>query len=578
MKPQKHPLLFSVLALTLACLLFNASVIQVSGIPVWVIILGLIGAGIGGGIVGWFAHDALAKQSETPGVNLDSYVKTVTDSWANNIKNMANYLRSITESLTWSKEYYSRVASYKAGEFLDKESLDDPVMEYHLMKDIARDLYYYYANTTILGLKNFGNQLKTFSKDRLTGDLETYSIWLGHSVGGVPDRRLKDASSDVIPIYKYGGSFKAWIFGEVLVSTSDTDTDNDPDGEGTWIFKDLVANTTVTITVHPDKWYSVMLGGIYEVSYQGNSVYDHGYIAMQNILIISDTSNIQPAFAALIAGCVRDGDMFEVYGFENLENPQVIYLDEVWAAVRNIINHLDLIYDTAFNSAKMVHENCRNAGYTDPSQADKCPFLHAPPTISFPTTEEMYETFGTNYDEMLAYYLALMQKLNETMAQLEDDFTGMLSELNLTFADVREHFENVILKIGNETLEIKKLIPLWITQAQEFFANASNTLQGLMGALAIFKNGTVKYITIPPGSILTPQMIMTPNGLVPSLVLTNYEAGLNPAYTPGNYTKPTFVTPADETVQVTLQLLFAILPLMLLLAVVNMITAMGRRR
>ena len=564
MKPHKHPLLFSVLALTLACLLINASIVQVSGaIPVWIIVLGSV---VGGGIAGWFAHYFLAGQSETPGVDLTTYVLNNVDRWEVSIENMANYLRSIIEALTWAKEYYSRLASYTAGEYLDKESLDP--YEEDVMRDIAYGLYCYHYNTTIRGLDNFIDELARFARERLTGSLEEYSIRLG---GG----DLKDAI-DTLPAYRYTGSFKAWIFGDVKVAVTGTASN----AVGTFVFRNLKTNQTFSVDAVRKDFTAVDIPkGIYEVTYSSSSGYV-GLIAMENILIIADSSNLIVGFAGVFdAGSftyVGFGTYLEVYKSGSIL--KYIDLTDVEYAVKDIVNQLDLIYDAAFNSARITHQTCRNAGFTDPSQADQCPFIYAPPTIAFPTVEEAYETFGQNYDEMLAYYLALLQRLNETMQTLEEDFTGMISELNLSFADVREHFENVLLQIGNQTLEIKKLIPLWITQAQEFYANASNTLQGMMGALAIFKNGTVRYIVIPPGSTLTPQIISTPSGATPSIYLQNWEAGLNPAYTPGNYTEPTFVTPASETVQVTLQLLFAVLPLILLLAVVNMITNLGRRR
>ena len=567
MKPHKHPLLFSVLALTLACLLLNASIIQVSGVAPIVIILSLVGAAIGGGITGWFVHDWLSKQSESPGVDLDSYMFSVMDRWDTDINNAANYVKSISVSLTWAKEYYGRVASYKAGEYLDKESLDP--YEEDLMRDIAYDLYSYYYNTTIRGLDNFIDELARFADERLTGNLEEYSIYLVNS-------DLRDAI-DTLPVYKYTGSFKAWIFGDVKVAVIGQDTNSG----GTFVFRNLKTNQTFSVDAVRQDFTTVNIPeGIYEVTYSPWFSGPKGLIAMENILVIADSNNLVVGFAGVFDAISFTYVEFGTYLEVRKSGSILKYIDltDVEYAVKDVINQLDMIYDAAFNSARMVHENCRNAGFTDPSQADQCPFIYIPPTVAFPTIKELYERFGQNYDEMLAHYLALLQKLNETMQNLEEDFSGMISELNLSFADVREHFENVLLQIGNQTLEIQKLIPLWITQAQEFYANASNTLQGMMGALAIFKNGTVRYIVIPPGSTLTPQIISTPNGLVPSLDLQNWVGGLNPAYTPGNYTEPTFVTPASETVQVTLQLLFAVLPLILLLAVVNMITNLGRRR
>ena len=138
MKPHKNPFLFSVLALTLACLLFNASIIQVSAIEP--VTIGIIVASIiGGAIAGWFANEWLSSKSETPGVDLDSYVSSVIDGWETSVGNMENYVSNVAIQIHAGKFYYIRLAEYQAKNYVNYESLD--AVESEVMFDIAKDLW-----------------------------------------------------------------------------------------------------------------------------------------------------------------------------------------------------------------------------------------------------------------------------------------------------------------------------------------------------------------------------------------------------------------------------------------------------
>jgi len=573
----KRPILFSILALTLACLLLNASIIQVSGVAPIVIILAIVGSAIGGVIGGYFLHDFMNKQSQAPGVNLDTYVLTVSDSWETGAINMGNYLQSLANNLNWAKEYYGKWAANIAGNYLDKESLDP--YEQEIMRDIAYDIYAYYENSTIKGLYNFANELRRFAKERLTGDLDDYKIYLGSYVnvgGAYTGNAWLRYTSEILPVYRYEGSFKAWIFGSVTVGFVDADGDSSPDGYGTWKFVSLFDNKTYTVDVTSSAFtiYSIP-EGIYEISFSGSNTYN-GIIAMYNLLVISDTSHLNVGFAAKF-DTIRYGNCFEVWKLGS--KLKGIDLTNVWNAVRNIINNLDAIYDAAYNNARVKHQTCRELGYTDPSQADAC--ILPAPTVVAPTLQDLYENYTQNFEELLAYYLAYLQKLNETFAKTDASLIQLIDQMNLTFADVREKLLNVVIRDLNGSVwaVVDELIPLWVSQAQEFYANATNTLQGVIGALVKFQNGTWRYVEIPAGWSLQPATIVTPSGETPSLLLQNWAGGVNPAYTPStNQTQPEFVTPASETLTTTLQLVLAIIPLVLILAVVNMLVSLGKRR
>ena len=161
MKPHKHPLLFSALALTLACLLFNASIIQVSAIEP--ITIGIIIASIiGGAITGWFAHEWLSGKSKTPGVDLDSYMNSIADAWETSVLNMDNYVRNTAVQVEAGKFYYVRLAEYQAKNYVHYESLDN--IESDVMRDIAKDLWQV-EKSIADGLKYFDVEKVRFDKE-----------------------------------------------------------------------------------------------------------------------------------------------------------------------------------------------------------------------------------------------------------------------------------------------------------------------------------------------------------------------------------------------------------------------------
>lgn len=569
----KH-LLLSVLVIVLAAMLLNFSILQVTqAIPV-LVVLALVGAAIGGGLVGYFIHDFVAKQQE-PGITLDAYTLTVFDTWQARVNDAANYLKSISQTLLWSKEFYSRVAAYAAGGYLESSSLDP--YEEQIMRPIAQDLYAYYENAVINSLKSFTNELVYFTKSRLTGDLASYDIYMGPypgASGGINlgSRWLKSLSSSetIKPVYRFyyaNTELVAWVLGDIIIATMDIDGDEDPDGSGYLYLSGLYNNVNYTFYADSAQWrtYSVT-PGIYKITASGAML-----LAMDNILITFQNKELMIGFAAKFY-TVRFDQTFSLYK-QNTKLAEM-NLDNVWNAIKSIHNSIDMIYDAAFNSARVQHTTCRLAGVTDSSRMNEC--VLPPPTVVMPTTNEMYQRFGTNYDLWLAYYLAYLNSLNETLARANRITT--VTPQNVSFADVREQFINVVLRDAtNATVAmLQKLVPLWITQAQEFRAGANNTLQSRMGAIAVFPNGTIKYLEIPAGWTITPSRIVTPEGDVPTLMLDNYEAGIRPAYQENELPETEF-TSNEQAVQTMLQLFIMLLPLIVILALVQVIANIGRR-
>jgi len=582
MKPHKHPILFSVLALTLACLLLNASIIQVSAIEP--VTIGIIVASIiGGAVAGWFAHDFLASQSESPGVELDSYLDSVADSWVVGLRNLINTARNYAEMINGMRLIYVRYAEYEAKNFVDIPTDELDKYQDQFMFDVAYDLYQLKLSVDD-GIEYFLESLADYAKNRLTGDLENADIQTSINLIS-----LKYAD-DIKPVYSLspGDSITGWIWGSITAAV-DSDV-------GTWAYDQTKSGTlklipvaassldNITISVDNRGWTTKSVPtGVYRITYSGELP---ALILARDVFPIADLGNIKLRYAVKASIPQSDGSVkTAIQATDDFvldytqSGSRTIYTSDLEKPYLNLLNNLDVTYDAAFNAGKAQHHTWRALGYTDPSQIP--PDMVLPPIdVVFPTLQEMFENYTQNWEELYAWFLAYLQQVGKTLNESNYKLIRLIEAANFSFADVREKLLNVIIRMENGSLwaEVEELIPLWTSTMQDLLANQTNTLKGVIGALVKFKNGTVKYVEIPAGWQIIPGQIVTPSGSVPSLTLQNWSGGYNPAYTPGNYTEPTFVTPADETVQVTLQLLFAILPLILLLAVVNMITNLGRRR
>jgi len=584
---KRHPLLFSVLAIALAVLLFNASIIQVSAVAPIVIVGAIIATAIGAGTLGWLAHDWLSAKSETPGVDLDTYMHTIADAWETSVRNIVNMANNYAIQVNKAKLLYARYAEYEAKNYVNYTDLNQ--VEDKVMYSVAYDLWLFKKSVDD-GLYNLANELVDFARNRLSGSLENYDIQLGYSSW----KTLKEAN-ELRPVFYFESTNVrpvVWIFDSITVGVTDADGDPYIDyGTVTVNLISIAGGENKTITVRQDYGF-VTVGvetGIYRIEWSAELNAGKLIVETKTILPISDFSNLKLALAGMVKAADYTGakrmdaaGLITITGFSNNNIRQIVINDEtrsddIGEVYMILINNIDVTYDTAFSYAKTLHQTLRGMGYTDPGQIPPDMVL-PPPDVVMPTVEDLFKNFSQKWEDILAWYLAYLQQVGQTLNESNYQLVKMIDALNYTFADVRQKFMNVILQIGNQTYQLQTLIPLWVSEAQEFLANASNVLKGVMGAIAVFPNGTIKYLEIPVGSIITPGQIITPSGSVPSLTLQNYySGGLNPVYTPGNWTQPTFVEPASEPVQVALQLFMVILPLLLIVMVMRMVTDLGGR-
>ena len=569
MKPRKHSLLFSVLALTLACLLFNASVVQ-AGLPVVPIIISFV-IGLGGGVtLGWW----LTHQDREPGVTAESYVRSQVHSWKTQLISFENYVENTVKLLLYGKFYFVRVAEYQAKNYVNYENLEQA--EDKVMQQVAEMLHNISASFAE-GLTNFGNELRNFAINRLTGDLNgEYLIFLGDEsvvYNGIHYGRV-DWMDSIIPVVKVppGEWIKVWIFDKKVTAI----------GGGRIKLTAICTNQTLSYETESDRWDSFGAGGLYRLEVESNNV----YIDLRNILIIEDSDKVEYGFVGISEIHFTDSTVKNlVYAryftitTGSLNEVEVINLDDVFSGVEEVIHTIDNIYDEAFNYAKVQHQLLRSMGYTDPSKIPPDLVL-PPPDVVMPTVEDLYKK-GFSPEQILAAYLAYLKQLGKAFNETSYKRATKWTPENASFADVREKLLNVIIKdiYGRIWAEIEELIPIWLSEVQEFKANMSNILKGVMAALVKFKNGTWAYVEIPANYTIIPQKIVTPNGVVPTIVLQNYRGGLNPAYpTPTPSVPIELTTPASDVVIATMQVILALLPLILILAVVNMISSLGRRR
>jgi len=101
-------------------------------------------------------------------------------------------------------------------------------------------------------------------------------------------------------------------------------------------------------------------------------------------------------------------------------------------------------------------------------------------------------------------------------------------------------------------------------------------LQNPMGALVQLPNGEWRYIQLPSGYMINPALVHTPFGDTTNpWTLASYPAGFNPIYQNYQSPEPEYV----KTMHEVMQLIMALMPLLILLAIIQMIPRIlsGRR-
>jgi len=196
----------------------------------------------------------------------------------------------------------------------------------------------------------------------------------------------------------------------------------------------------------------------------------------------------------------------------------------------------------------------------------------------FPTPWYLEETYHMTPEEVMAYYAGLLNSISKWFNESNYKLVQYLDQQNITMPDVREQLKNVTIRFPNGTvyLNVTRLIPIWYPGKQTFYPGQDNILKNPMGALVQLPNGEWQYIQLPSGYMINPALVHTPFGdTTQPWTLDSYPAGFNPIYENYQSPEPEFVKTMNEV----MQLIMALMPLLILLAIIQMIPRIlsGRR-
>jgi len=515
------------IALALAIMLFISYPIPVYAVPIAPIIA-ILCSTLGGFILGWVLNDMTQKEARSPGVTSDSYVNEIASAYEHDVQTLSNYGYFVLASLERMRLYYARLAEHRVLDYLDVNESYLDQYEKEIMIDVANDLCNL-TNAYFTSLDNMLDHLNWLSYDRFTGDLKDYKIY------------ITKTGDPAIVGYKYDldDVADAWIFyhaGET-VKVFDCNAKELGTAEAG---SDLDARKYLILGGEASAGIALRLGASGEV--------------------IHDLDNHYIVFT-------KGNTIMKVIDLESDLNK--------WH-VLDVVNYIDSIYDTAWAYAKARHYMWRARGYTDKSQIPPGE-IDIPPDVVMPVPWNLQQNKSMTYEEVLAYILAYLKSAEKFFNESYYKMVKYLDHLNLTMPDVREWLKNVVIRLPNGTiwLNVTKLIPIWYPGVQTFYPGQDNVLQNPMGALAQLPNGEWIYLEIPSGYMINPALVHTPFGeTTQPWTLQPYQGGFNPVYQGYQPPEPEYV----KTMHEVMQLIMAFMPLLLVIAIMQMIVNLGKRR
>jgi len=525
MRPPKHSPLFLAICIALAIMLFISYPIPVYAVPIAPII-GILSLAFGL-FSGWVIWGLSQKEARSPGVTLDSYVSEIASAYEHDVQMLSSYGYTVIASLERMRLYYARLAEHRVLDYLDKDPEYLDQYEYEIMIDVANDLCNL-TNAYFTSLDNALDHLNWLSYDRFTGDLDDYNIYIGQPA-------------------------TAWIL-------------DDPGWQDLDNIRGLQVSFRASETVKVYDCNTKTLGTL-----ESSSIVD-----LRDHLILAGEGTVG---IKIIEGASGQ------YQFPNtkiwFKGPGLDYKIDLggdlskWH-VLDVINYMDSIYDTAWAYAKAYHQMLRGMGYTSKYQVPDDLFV-VPPDVVFPTPWNLQQNYSMTPEEVMAYYIGLLENLQKWFNESNYRLTDYLSHVNVTMPDVREWLKNVVIRFPNGTiwLNVTRLIPIWYPGIQTFYPGQDNVLQNPMGALVQLPNGEWMYVQIPSGYMLNPMAIHTPFGDTTNpWTLQPYQGGFNPIYEQYQSPEPEYV----KTMHEVMQLIMAFMPLLLILAIMQMIVNLGKRR
>jgi hypothetical protein len=612
-KPLRHPLLFSVLAIVLSILILNAAIIDVSApIPLVLVAIAIIGGMVGSFLAGYFLHAATQKMPESPGVDFDSYADAVFGGWRTYFKNVLHTVDFITHLMGRYDLYYIRRAEYRS---LDYLSYQDPPEK--MMIDVAKELCIIQTNL-VKNVKDAIIEADNVNDQYLTQTTESININLIRNNNFVySNLKIVEMDRDSVRIEAYGRP-------------------------------DVVWNCETMEPVSPGS---------------GNAYYD-----LEKYLVLG--GSIQAVFARILSGETTDIIDKISRGQSLSEEFRSTESGSFLSVMSVMIARLSEIYSQAKNFARAYHYTLRTLGFTSKSDVP-VNYICPPPDVMIFDASELAKR-GASPQDIAVQYLAYLQ----SMAEKLDVASGCLQQGQVTYTQttyvttyttvmggtttvVTETVTTVVnattstyttvyttvingtqtvvtetvttvyggtpttyvttytTVLGGSTATITTTTSGWVyitpwgtyipdpfTRLQNatiilpdgarftvaeitvidtvedvtFRAGECTTLQSPITAMMAFYNGTVKTTLLPSGTGICPEKIVTPQGEVSSYTYHEmpYQQWVQKHY--GSDQPPTLLEPSSNTITMLLSMMIVMMPLLLIVMLMRAFSDMAGRR
>jgi len=557
MRPPKHSPLFLAICIMLSIMLFISYPIPVYAIPVAPIV-GILSLAFGV-VSGWLLHHYYGNKPETPGVDLDSYALAVFHNWEIYTQNKLGMIDFFTDLQTRMDLYYIRRAEYKA---LDYLSYSEPPMD--IMKPVVSDLCQLQKQIITMVIAQF-EEADNIVDTTFIGDLQSY--YIEFKFGDASVANLRDVEPNVKIVYTLSS-----------------------DNATVW---DCELNQPVTGFGSGDK---VDLSKYLVVSGQGSVEAVHGNSVFNQVVLAKPA---QLDYYPLDVDAVPDPEM------------------PSWADLKSTLNRMverfAEAYWQAWNFAVVYHQSLRSLGYTDKSQVP-LHFICPPPDVAFYDLNDLAQA-GMSQKDIASMYLVWMQQIGEIFDQdigclmigeSNTSVTVTVTETatittvvngtttttvvtshviitpdNIEIPDVFTRLKDVQICINGTCFNATWVAIIDALSDVSFKRGQPTVLENPMRVLVEFPNGTKRIMDLTSGTIITPSDIITHSaeGDVSHDEYT-YQVKPMPYWMEKwwNYPEPSFVEPVDKNITAMIQLVISLMPLIILLAVIQLISSLGKRR
>ncbi|RLI40208.1 hypothetical protein DRO64_09370, partial [Candidatus Bathyarchaeota archaeon] len=510
-----------------------------------------------GGVAGWLLHDYFANKPETPGVDLDSYAEALFHNWIIYTQNKLGVIDFITDLQTRMDLYYIRRAEYNA---LDYLNYSEPPMG--IMKPVVSDLCYLQKQLITMVIAQF-QELDNIDDNTFIGDLSSYSFSLDD--GAYVSFGLNSEEPNIKIVYELSSD-----------------------------------NATI--------WSCELMQPV--IGFQSGDRIDLG-----EYLVVGGSGTVKVLHGDTEIGAVslgRPGTCLDTYSFyENVEKGIPSWQSMI-PVLNRMVERFAEAYWQAWNFAVVYHQSLRSLGYTDRTQVP-LHFICPPPDVAFYDLNDLAQA-GMSQKDIASMYLVWMQQIGEIFDQdigcLMGNANGTISITvtetatittvvngtttttvvishqivtpdNIEIPDVFTRLKDVQICINGTCFNATWVAIIDALTDVSFKKGQPTVLENPMRVLIEFPNGTKRIMDLTSGTTITPGDIITHSaeGDVSHDEYT-YRVKPMPYWMEKwwNYPEPHFVEPADKNITALIQLVVSLMPLIILLAVIQLISSLGKRR